>query len=82
MSHPPGVSYMFSVAGEAGMAKKEFRRANSEDFEIVEEGAVFGTIRVRPSTVLWKAKGKHSWRGVTIEEFAQFTEKYGKDQKK
>ena len=64
------------------MAKKEFRRAKSEDFEIVEDGAVVGTLRVKASGLLWRAKGKHNWKGVTVEQFAEFAEHNGKVQKK
>jgi len=64
------------------MAKKEIRRAQSEDFVIYEDDAKFGELRVKPSGILWKAKGKHSWKGVTIEQFAAFAEKEGKDQDK
>ena len=64
------------------MAKKEFRRAQIEDFDIVEVGAVVGTVRIKPSGILWRAKGKHSWMGVTVEQFAEFPEKNGKSQVK
>jgi len=64
------------------MAKKEIIRGKFEDFEIVEEGKKIGEIRVKPSGILWKAKGKHDWMGVTIEQFSEFAEENGKSQKK
>jgi hypothetical protein len=50
----------------------------SEDFEILDnDGSEFGTIRVKPSGVLWSPKRKHDWVGVDIREFAELMEKYG-----
>ncbi|KUR72344.1 hypothetical protein AQZ52_03505 [Novosphingobium fuchskuhlense] len=61
--------------------KKEIRRSKSEDFEIIEEeGGKVGTVRIKPSGILWKPKGKHKWLGVSVEEFAEFAEKNGKEQ--
>jgi len=62
------------------MAKKEFQRAVSEDFKVIEGGKVVGQLRVKPSGVLWKAKGKQKWKGVSVEAFAAFAEENGKDQ--
>ncbi len=64
------------------MAKKIFKRAVSEDFDIVEDSKVVGSIRLKPSGILWKAKGKHSWKGVSVEQFADFADASGKDQMK
>ncbi len=61
---------------------KEFRAPVSEDFEIMEDGKKFGTLRVKPSTLLWKAKGDHSWVGVTIEAFSDWIAKHGKQMDK
>lgn len=64
------------------MAKKEFKLPKFQDFEIVEDGAVAGTIRVKASGVLWSPKGGHSWYGVTLQKFAEFAEQNGKKQAK
>ena len=32
-------------------------------------GGVVGTIRIKPSTVLWKPKGKQKFLSVTLESF-------------
>jgi hypothetical protein len=61
---------------------KEFRAPTSQDFEIVENGQVFGTLRVRPSGILWAPKGSHQWYRVSIEQFAEYAEKNGTKQKK
>ncbi len=61
---------------------KQFRRSVSEDYEIVEDGVVVGSLRIKPSGILWCAKGKHGWKGVTVEQFAEFAEANGKEQKK
>ena len=64
------------------MAKKEFKRAQSADFVIMDDGKVFGSLRLKPSTVLWASKGGHDWKGISIEAFSEFMEKTGKAQKK
>ena len=64
------------------MAKKSIRRPDSEDFEIMEDNKKAGTIRIKPSGILWKPKGKQSFFGVTVEEFAEFAEQNGKKQDK
>ena len=64
------------------MAKKVIRRSVSEDFEIIEEGGgKIGTVRIKPSGLLWKPKGKQKWLGLSVEQFAEFAEKSGKEQK-
>lgn len=60
---------------------KEIKRAQSEDFEIYEDGNKVGTVRIKPSGILWKAKGKQSWFGVSLEKFAEFAVQHGKEQK-
>jgi hypothetical protein len=72
---------------EWGMAKKSLRRPEIEDFDIMEpdangKPAVVGTVRVKPSGILWRPKGKHSFFGVTVEQFAEFAEKNGRKQAK
>lgn len=62
------------------MAKKSIKRSVSEDFVIMEEGnGKVGTIRIKPSGILWKPKGKSAkWFSVTVEEFAKFAKKKNK----
>jgi hypothetical protein len=72
---------------EGQMAKKTMRRSEFEDFDIMEPNAagkesVVGTVRVKPSGILWRAKGKHQFFGVTVEQFAEFAERSGKKQAK
>ncbi len=57
------------------MARKSIGWVGYEDFKILEDGATVGTIRINPSGIRWKPKGKHSWLKVTIEEFAELAEK-------
>jgi len=56
---------------------KEFRAPVSVTFSIVDAGKVVGHVRVRPSGLLWRPKGKHTWRRVTIDQFATFARKRG-----
>ncbi|SER56822.1 hypothetical protein SAMN05216548_1268 [Faunimonas pinastri] len=64
------------------MGKKTIQRAQSEDFEILEDGKKIGTVRVKASGLLWSPKGKHSWFRVSVEQFAEFAEESGTPQKK
>jgi hypothetical protein len=64
------------------MAKKSIRRSQSEDFEIVENNRKVGTVRIKPSGILWKPKGKQKWFGISVEDFSNFAEKQGKEQSK
>ena len=61
---------------------KEFRASECADFTIVEDGQVFGEVRLKPSGILWHPKGKQSWHGVSIEAFADFARQTGRMQKK
>lgn len=56
------------------MAKKSICWVGYEDFKIMEDDATVGTIRIKPSGLLWKARGKHSWLKVSIEDFAALAE--------
>ena len=58
--------------------KKTIKRSQSEDFEIFEAGGKVGTVRVKPSGISWKPKGKQKWLNVSVEEFAEFAESSGK----
>jgi hypothetical protein len=61
---------------------REFRAPESQDFKIVENGKVVGTVRIKPSAIMWKGKGAQSWRGATPEEFGEFAQENGKTMKK
>lgn len=36
------------------------------------DGKVVGTIRIKPSSVLWKPKGAHQFFSVSLEDFAEW----------
>jgi hypothetical protein len=64
------------------MANK-FKARVASDFEIVNNGATVGWIRVKPSGVLWGPKGKHNiWHRLDIEQFAKLAKKHGTSIKK
>jgi hypothetical protein len=44
---------------------RQFRAPISMTFKIVDGGTIVGTVRIKPSTLSWKPKGKHLWRGLT-----------------
>ena len=62
------------------MARKTIQRAQSEDLTIMEEGTKIGTIRIKPSGILWKPKGKRYWFGLTLDKFASLAEEHGRHQ--
>lgn len=65
------------------MAGNKFKPKKHEDFEIVDSnGKKVGSIRLKPSGILWKPKGVHSWSSVALDTFAQFMEENGKTQTK
>jgi hypothetical protein len=61
---------------------KEFSARQFEDFEIRQDGEIVGTLRVKPSGILWAPKGSHSWYRVSIEEFGEYAKNNGTQQKK
>jgi hypothetical protein len=55
--------------------RNSFRGADFIEETIVDEGgAVVGIVRIKPSSVLWKPKGKHSFLCVTLDKFAEWME--------
>jgi hypothetical protein len=43
-----------------------------------EDGTLIGVLRVKPSSLLWKASGRHQFRSVSMEQFAAWVEEQGK----
>lgn len=65
------------------MATNSFRPKKYDDFEIVDqENKVVGHIRVKPSGVLWAPSSAKVWYGLSLREFAEYAEQYGKKQAK
>jgi hypothetical protein len=65
------------------MAVNSFRPRKFEDFEIVDEGQkVVGHIRVKPSGVLWAPSNAKVWYGISLKQFGDYMEAYGKKQDK
>ncbi len=65
----------------------EFSGPESYDHEIVEVNAQgkrvkVGEIRIKPNRVMWKAKGKHGWKGISLADFANWMEQNGEAQDK
>mgnify|MGYP001815250486 FL=1 len=60
------------------MGRKTIKRAISEDFEILDDGVKVGTVRIRPTGILWKGKGQRGWFGLTLDGFAKLAEEHGK----
>jgi hypothetical protein len=61
---------------------REFRATEAQDFTIVENGRVIGTIRIKPSSIMWKPNRGRAWHGVTPEEFGEFAETQGRKMQK
>jgi hypothetical protein len=69
--------------GELLQMAREFRTTEARDFTIVEDGKVIGTIRVKPSAIMWKGpNARGDWHGVKPENFGAFVTKSGKKMKK
>jgi len=43
-----------------------------EETILDEAGAVVGTLRIKPSSILWKPKGAQQYRSVTLDNFAEW----------
>jgi hypothetical protein len=52
--------------------KYQFERPEHHEIVIVDDGKAVGTLRVKPSTILWKAKGKHDYLSVSLDDFAKW----------
>ena len=65
------------------MANNNFKPQKFVDHEIVDsDGEMVGTLRVKPSGILWSPKDAKKWRRVTLENFAAFMEENGTFQEK
>jgi hypothetical protein len=65
------------------MSVNQFAPRKFEDFEILDSSGIkIGSIRVKPSGILWGPKGSHKWFGVSLETFAAYMKKHGKEQDK
>lgn len=53
--------------------KNSFKTPEFVEVDIVDgNGGVVGTIRLKPSSVLWKAKRQRSFFAVPLEKFVQW----------
>ncbi len=63
--------------------KNHFRIPKFHDFEIADEANdVVGTVRVKPSGILWAPKHSKVWYGLTLKQLGDHAEASGKKQKK
>jgi hypothetical protein len=61
-------------------SKYRFSEQNAYDHKIVdaEDGHVIGELRVKPSSLLWKAKGAHQYLSAPLDEFTDWITANGK----
>lgn len=53
--------------------KNSFRGPEFIEQTIADEnGEVLGTVRIKPSSVLWKPKGKHQFLSVPLLKFSEW----------
>lgn len=65
------------------MAKNQFSEPESYDHEIVDgDGKKIGELRIKPNGVMWKKKGAHTYKAVTLEQFATWIDANGTDKEK
>lgn len=50
----------------------KFKSPSYREETIESEGVVVGTIRIKPSSVLWKPKNAQKYFSVPIERFAEW----------
>lgn len=43
-----------------------------EETVVDEDGDVVGSIRIKPSSILWKPKGKHKFLAVPLDRFVDW----------
>jgi hypothetical protein len=62
---------VFSYDGTMPDYRKRFLEGEYYEHTIVVDtsGAMVGTIRIKPVSVLWKPKAARKWYAVSIEEF-------------
>lgn len=58
---------------------KQFDRPAYVDHKILnsDDGSVFGTIRIKPVSILWKGTSQRTWKAISIEEFASWIAEHG-----
>ena len=71
------------------MMKAKTKRVNSfkprkyQDLEIVDDaGRMIGTIRIKPSGILWAPADAKVWYGLPLAKFAAYVIDQGRTQKK
>ena len=65
------------------MAGNKFDWPQFEDHKVLSStGTVVGEVRLKPSGIAWRPKGKHSWYRITLEQFAEFAIENGTKQDK
>ena len=62
--------------------KKSFRAPTSQDFKIVDDNGVVGSLRVKPNAIAWKARNQRQFDQITIEQLAEFAAEKGTKQDK
>lgn len=52
-------------------SKNKFLAPSSYDHEIgdADDGTKVGELRIKPSSILWKGKGEHKYRSVSLDDF-------------
>ena len=55
-------------------SKYRFSEQNACNHKIVDasDGHVIGELRVKPSSLLWKAKGQHQYHSVSLNQVANW----------
>ena len=57
-----------------------FRGPSFEEHQIEdEEGTLIGTLRIKPTGILWKKRDARKFKAVTLDVFAAWITETGKD---
>ena len=63
--------------------RNQFSGSASHDHVIVDgEGKMIGTLRVKPSGILWKPRNSQVYYRISLDEFAELAKKKGEKVKR
>lgn len=53
-------------------SKYQFKGPDHYEVTFEEGGKKIGTLRIKPSTILWQSKGKHDFLSVSLDSFDEW----------
>ena len=59
-------------------SKYKFVENEAYDHRIGGDAGIIGTLRVKPSSILWKPKGSHQFFSISLDDFCDWIKTKGK----